>query len=1265
MNQKKIRKLIRDPKLFFSDMLLKRNKSIDKLKPKIMNGTYKYTIVSAVYNVSNYLEAYFESIVTQRLDFEKNIFLVMVDDGSIDNSADIIKKWQKKFPNNIKYIYKDNGGQASARNIGLDHVNTEWVTFIDPDDFIDINYFLSVDKFASKKKHETLDLISCNFIFYFEDKNQIKDSHPLKYRFANGDIICPVENLGKNIQLSVNSAIFKYDIISKNNIKFNDKIKPNFEDAHFASNYFMYIQQSDIAFLKSAKYLYRKRSDGSSTLDKSWEKPGLYDQVLELGCLDLLKKYSDKKGNVPENIQITVIYHLIWYFKKILNNKYKLDFLSSQQQERFISLLDEIFSYIDETVIMSFNLAGAWFFHKVGMLGAFKNINPSTQIVYIESYDRVKKMAQLRYFSHEDVFENIEVSGKNVFPNHEKHIQHSFLNRKFTLEKRIWVKVGWHEKLKINISGIKTNISLAGKQYSNGITGESIIRHFDSLIPEYVTKSKRSNAWILMDRDYQADDNAEHLYRYISKYHPEQEIYFALNQTSHDWNRLKNEGFNLINFGSEEHILKLQSCSKVISSHVDYCVVNLLGPRMLSGRHFVFLQHGVTKDDLSAWLNQKENIDCFITASKDEYESIISNNSKYKYSSKEVKLTGFPRHDSLLSNIKSTNQILVMPTWRANISGEANRSGHERTKNPEFMSSNFAIHWNNFFNSQQLKDLSEKYNYNVVVYPHPNLLPYIDQFSLPEYITLQKPSEIRIQDLFNESSLLITDYSSVAFELAIQNKQTIYYQFDEEDVFAGTHTYSKGYYEYRKHGFGPVCNELAEVFSSLEILLSQDAQPTTEVLKIIEKTFPFRDGKSCERTYNAIIELDKTDNIHLDIQTLHRGAIKASIKGDWINACGRWNSLFTVDSFLEKATHSDIINFSESLLLTGKPLESIKILDFLDENISEVDKKRANVIKETFKLSLYCIQDLNFKDQFFIANNINNEIYSIFINALNGNDTFSVSPPEHINIGEFDFYLNVCKLLSIKSWDKIEELHNRPNGVNVENKEIRKILKLISLLSLKNTNNHNKLKSCLINDFSKHEKDSIWWMQYVSISHMIGEHTNVINAISPLQDYYSLLPPEVAAIYLSSLRKKNKSELFIGAISNMSTDVKSASSVRNEIAEFFFQNEQWVESSENWLLLSHTEFDNPYKLAYSYRMLGMIEEGYNILVENNQTGNFDVNYWLLRSELSQIMENWDDVVFCWNSIIRLHTLTAPKDAILRLQNAQLMRSINKLAIKET
>uniref|UniRef100_UPI00113002F7 glycosyltransferase family A protein n=1 Tax=Campylobacter devanensis TaxID=3161138 RepID=UPI00113002F7 len=188
--QKKINKLKREPKLFFKDMFLKRyiplKNKVESATPKKKYGYCKYAIVSAVYNVEKYLDDYFKSIINQRLDFKNNIHIICVDDGSSDNSAKIIKHYQKKYPKNITYIYKENGGQASARNLGLKLLQEDpnlkdkftWVTFTDPDDFVDIDYFYEVDEFLVKNRDDSISMIACNLIFYFEKHEAYKDTHP-------------------------------------------------------------------------------------------------------------------------------------------------------------------------------------------------------------------------------------------------------------------------------------------------------------------------------------------------------------------------------------------------------------------------------------------------------------------------------------------------------------------------------------------------------------------------------------------------------------------------------------------------------------------------------------------------------------------------------------------------------------------------------------------------------------------------------------------------------------------------------------------------------------------------------------------------------------------------------------------------------------------------------------------------------------------------------------------------------------------------------
>lgn len=1259
MINRKFKKLVRDPKLFFSDMLLKQNQKISKLKPKKFQGESSYSIVSAVYNVEKYLDKYFESIISQRLDFKENIKIILVDDGSTDASKDIIRKWQKRHPNNIKYIYKENGGQASARNIGLQYVESEWVTFIDPDDFIDINYFLSADNCINSNKKNRLKLISCNFIFYFEDKNKLQDTHPLKHRFINGDKLVSLDKLGKNIQLSVNSALFRTQSIKDNKIKFDESIKPNFEDAHFANMYLMHNPTGNAVFLKSAKYYYRKRSDGSSTLDKSWDKTGLYNEVLVNGCLNLLTSYQKKYSYIPENIQITIIYHLIWYFKKIINNNNALSFLSAIEKNKFIKRLDEIFSFIDDKTILEFNLAGAWFYHKIGILAAFKQRDPNFQIVYIEGYDPIKNMVQLRYFCRLEQVEIIEVDGKDTFPSYAKTIKHDFVGREFIKERRIWINISKNQILKVKISDIKTTISLAGKQYASGINGSIISKHFFDLTPDYVVKNEHSNSWILMDRDFQADDNAEHLYRFIKENHPNQKIYFALNKTSHDWIRLENEGFNLLDFGSEKHKKILSTCAKVISSHVDHCVVNLLGPKMLINRHFIFLQHGITKDDLSSWLNQKDNIDCFITASKDEYNSIIENSSRYKFSSKEVKLTGFPRHDKLIekSNV-GIKKILIMPTWRSNISGPSQRQGHERVINPKFSESNFSLKWREFFNCKELREICNKNNYDIVFFPHPNLIPYIESFNIPNHIEILNPSAVRMQDVFTDSSLLITDYSSVAFEMAIQNKQTIYYQFDEDDIFSGSHTYSQGYYKYRDHGFGPVCNEKNEVLHELDILLNNNAIPSKKIQKRIDRSLPFRDGKCCQRTYEAITSLDDKDEDYFDIDLARSSAIQASNAEFWTIAKERWDYLHCEHSQFIDVT--DTQKYIESLVHTGNIYEAKeKFTESFGTNrrsyndIQLALHCRIATILGDWHDAKKCWEELPSQDEDYL---IYYPLCCAYLKLTSEIENFSSSS----NSKEYDSYIIFCKLLSQENWDEIIAKYEEADPIQINNKKILKTIKYIYSKSKRESNDYHGAKKFLTTEFNEYEKGSLWLDEYILTCYSTKDFKTVIRLLSANNNYIEYFKTDKFIMYLESLRLTNNVSEAFNILNLANEELINEVSVRNEIAQLHFVSKNWASSAESWLNLVNTSYADPYKLAYSYRMLGMIEESFCVLNANDFGSQTSLEYLLLKAELAQLLDDWPQVASCWNAMLRYHQNDCPHDAMLRLQNAQLILKISEL-----
>ena len=96
----------------------------------------KVSVIVPIYNVEKYLKKCLDSLVNQTLD---DIEIILVNDGSKDNSKQIAEKFANDYPNKIIYLEKENGGLSSARNYGLKHAKGDYISFVDSDDYVSKN----------------------------------------------------------------------------------------------------------------------------------------------------------------------------------------------------------------------------------------------------------------------------------------------------------------------------------------------------------------------------------------------------------------------------------------------------------------------------------------------------------------------------------------------------------------------------------------------------------------------------------------------------------------------------------------------------------------------------------------------------------------------------------------------------------------------------------------------------------------------------------------------------------------------------------------------------------------------------------------------------------------------------------------------------------------------------------------------------------------------------------------------------------------------
>ena len=818
--------------------------------PSSYTAAHTYSVISAVYNVEKYLDDFFANMVTQTIKLD-NLKLIMVDDGSTDNSANIIKSWAESFPASITYIHKENGGQSSARNLGLAHAKTEWVTFVDPDDYVSQQYFEEIDK--AIKAQPDICFATCRIIFNNEAKGEFFDKHPLRDEFKKEVSLYSITDDFMPITLSASKSFFKFSNIEDFEIRFDERVKPDFEDAHFLNKYLLAQKKGLVAYLRKPVYYYRKREAGTSTLDGAWSNPDKYSTVLTKGKLDLLEYARKTKGYIPSYIQRTVLYDLSWYFKYLVGHDEKISTLPEGLSDKFWKALEAIFRYIDDKTILECK----WlrFEFKNALLRTFKNSVPNSHYTYLQRVDYTAKTMLIKCCTDDiDFYAN----GEKLNPIQTKQICRKMFGQTFY---SIWMK--WiplpDENATLSYSWGSTNkyvhLNVRGKTFSNAVQMKQLNTQFKTGWEKY--KQDPAAIWLFMDRDTQADDNAEHLYRWVIANHPEQKCYFVLRKEAPDWKRLSNEGFSLVSFGSKEHETALKTCSTIISSHTDAYVHSYFKDNFLRSKRFVFLQHGTVKDDLSNWLNGKP-IDLMLTTSPNEYESIAANGTNYDLTPRQILLSGLPRHDALLAQKARKKTILIMPTWRKALCGKVIGKGNARELNPEFNDSLYKKSWEDFLNAPELHDIALKTECDIMFFPHANTYPYLENgtFSIPSYIeTLGNKTGNSIQKAFADAAILITDYSSVAFETAYLKKPCIYYQFDADEFFSGSHIATKGYFEYARDGFGPVVATEDELISELKAYADRSFAPEEKYAKRMEEFFPFRDGKCCERVYDRIQEL--------------------------------------------------------------------------------------------------------------------------------------------------------------------------------------------------------------------------------------------------------------------------------------------------------------------------------------------------------------------------------------------------------------------------
>ncbi len=182
-------------------------------------------------------------------------------------------------------------------------------------------------------------------------------------------------------------------------------------------------------------------------------------------------------------------------------------------------------------------------------------------------------------------------------------------------------------------------------------------------------------------------------------------------------------------------------------------------------------------------------------------------------------------------------------------------TGSKSERMMEFAKSEYAQHWGALLRNQQLRAMASRNGQRLVFMPHPNAEPYIEAFDPPPDVQVVKMSSGVVQQQFASSAGFITDYTSVAFTMALLRRPVFYYQFDRDRFYSGDHNWRIGYFDYDRDGFGPVALTEVELLMNLGRYFANQAQPEPEYLQRMEHAMPEVDAQSCRKLFERILEL--------------------------------------------------------------------------------------------------------------------------------------------------------------------------------------------------------------------------------------------------------------------------------------------------------------------------------------------------------------------------------------------------------------------------
>lgn len=355
---------------------------------------------------------------------------------------------------------------------------------------------------------------------------------------------------------------------------------------------------------------------------------------------------------------------------------------------------------------------------------------------------------------------------------------------------------------------------------------------------------------IFYDRGYRAQDNAEHLCRWVMKNHPEVKTGYILDSDSYDWSRLKKEGFRLLDnkdtLATKKELLACDYlCSSIFNEGIKLNFDGCTCKR-------IFLNHGCFLAPISYLKNECDNIDLFIAANKLECDTMLD--PYHKLQPSQVALCGQPRQDNLVKSQKAphTEDSILIQFWQRPVKWTEDN-------NKKFIESNFYKKTKALLTNTRLLECCRRHKIKIIFKMHSIQYDWLQYYKDCEndVVRLSPLSEL-FEPQFIRSKMIVTDISSNAYEMAKIGKPCVYFEPDPEELFTWRFKKNGGFeFDLEKHSIGPIVKEsVSDAVTVLCNLMRNNFElPEVYRKRRLEQISFLNDEHNCQRCFNAILKI--------------------------------------------------------------------------------------------------------------------------------------------------------------------------------------------------------------------------------------------------------------------------------------------------------------------------------------------------------------------------------------------------------------------------